>query len=283
MTQALSLFSESSLESSLAKCEVLIKSGLISAKSFPTPESVLIACTFGAELGFSSIQSLQSIYVIEGKPTLSANALQAIVIKNGGEINILEHTDKLCTVEVLRAGRVHPYKYTYTIADAAQANLLGKSNWVKMPKNMLMARATSAAIRFVFADILAGLYSTEEIEDSSNFAQEEGPKSSKKASRTVAEPAVAVEPVKPALTPAPVVEQKQAGVVEYAPDALPVVEGTPIDFSNKEHTDELVKLYTNEKKTPVKNVDNFVAFLKGRGLTTFEGYKTWLYSGATRE
>lgn len=175
---SLSLFNPAGLEASLAKCEVLIKSGLV-PKSYAKPESVLVACTYGEELGFSPMQSLQLINVIDNKPTISAAGMQALCAKHGGHIKVLEWTDKLCTISVSRPGR-EPHEASYSVLDAGAQGLLGKSNWVKMPKQMLFARVSSAAIRLVFADVLAGIYTTEEMEDSSTKPIQSAPKAAAK-------------------------------------------------------------------------------------------------------
>ncbi len=195
----LTLFSDQSLESMLAKAEVFIKSGLV-PKTYNKPESVLVACTYGADLGFSPMQSLQVINVIEGKPCLSAAALQALALKHGGTINILEHTDKVCELEITRGERKH--KSRFSVEDAIKQGLLGKSNWQKMPKAMLFARATSQAIRFMFADIVGGLYTVEELEDGKALNDSPPPK---KAKEEPPAPALAL-PVTPAPAPAVVVD-----------------------------------------------------------------------------
>jgi hypothetical protein len=170
---SLSLFNPAGLEASLAKCEVLIKSGLV-PKAFTKPESVLVACTFGEELGFSPMQSIQLINIIDNKPTISAAGMQALCVKHGGHIKVIEWTDKICTIEVSRPGR-EPHQASYSVIDAGAQGLLGKSNWVKMPKQMLFARVSSAAIRMVFADVLAGIYTTEEMDDSSSAPAPKAP------------------------------------------------------------------------------------------------------------
>ena len=68
-------------------------------------------------------------------------------------------------------GDPRPQKLNYTIEQAEQAGLLaptrsGKpSNWKKMPKQMLRARAKSELARLEYPDLLAGLYTPEELRD----------------------------------------------------------------------------------------------------------------------
>lgn len=163
----LTLFSSSQpLEKSLELAKVILDSKLAPA-DLKSPEAILVACTFGAELGFTPIQSMNLINVISGKPTLGSAALQAICLKAGGEVVTKELTPFTCTVEISRPGKT-TQSFTFSKADADAQGLSAKSNWVKMPKAMLYARAVSEGVRKMFADIIAGVYSTEEMQDSVN-------------------------------------------------------------------------------------------------------------------
>jgi len=258
----LTLFSDQSLESMLAKAEVFIKSGLV-PKTYNKPESVLVACTYGADLGFSPMQSLQVINVIEGKPCLSAAALQALALKHGGTINILEHTDKVCELEITRGERKH--KSRFSVEDAIKQGLLGKSNWQKMPKAILFARATSQAIRFMFADIVGGLYTVEELEDGKALNDSPPPK---KAKEEPPAPALAL-PVTPAPAPAVVV------------DVLPQDVGDSIDWEVQGN--ELLAQYhlvTGRVDITLLKLKDFCI---GKGIVTKERFDSYLDAKRTKE
>ena len=120
----------------------------------------------GYELGLGPMQSLRSIVMIQGTPTLKAETMRALVMRAGHDID-LEATDEACTVKVHRRGWAPDRwsSFTFTRADAERANLVG-DNWRKYPRAMLMARATSEACRAVFADVLGGVsYTPDEIGD----------------------------------------------------------------------------------------------------------------------
>ena len=164
---ALSLFSTGSLDESLKRAEIIVKSKLV-PKGFDTPEAVLVACTFGSELGFSPTQSLNLLSVTNGKPTLSFNGYMALCVKHGGWIDEIKSDDKEAVIHIHRPGRDKPVVGVYTLQQAVKAGLLSKDTWVKYPKQMLFARATVEAIRRAFPDVVSGIYSDEEMEQVGN-------------------------------------------------------------------------------------------------------------------
>lgn len=150
------------LSQKLSMAQVLLKSGMLPTH-YRSPESVLTAILYGRELGFSPIRALNSITVINGKPALEAQALKSLAIAHGGRIKTVEWSDTVCTLECTRGDWTD--SATYTWQDATRAGLVSKDNWKRMPKAMLYARAVSILVRNMFADILGGLYSREEMAD----------------------------------------------------------------------------------------------------------------------
>jgi len=130
------------------------------------PEAVLAALMSGAERGLGPMESLRSIYIIEGRPSLSAEAQRALVLAAGHDIEIVESTAVKATVIGRRAGSDSTSPpFTWTIDRARRARLTNKDNWVKYPEAMLLARASSDLCKAVFPDVIAGLVATEELLD----------------------------------------------------------------------------------------------------------------------
>ena len=126
---------------------------------------------YGRSLGLGSLQSLQSIAVINGVPTLWGDSLLAVA---------QQHKDYEYIKETMLAkdGNVVGYDCTikrkghdehtarFTIEDAKAAKLWGKAGpWTHYPKRMLMWRARSFAIRNMFSDALRGVKDAEEVQD----------------------------------------------------------------------------------------------------------------------
>lgn len=149
---------------------VAMRSGMV-PKGFDSPESVMIAIQCGAEIGLTPMRSLQSIAVINGRPTLWGDTMLAIcrssgffdeesftetiaqLPENGGDVAI-------CTVR-RKPGR--PVTREFSMQDANRAGLLKKTGpWQTYTKRMLQMKARSWALRDAFTDILGGFMSAEE-------------------------------------------------------------------------------------------------------------------------
>ncbi len=146
------------------QCEVIAKSGL-APRSVSTPEKILTIALKGRELNLPPMQSLSHIHVIEGRPTLSAELMVALVQRAGHKLRVVETTPEKCVVEGVRADDPEYVARTgFTLEDAARAGLLGKPAWKQYPAAMLRARAISSLCRFAFADVISGCsYTPEEL------------------------------------------------------------------------------------------------------------------------
>lgn len=139
-------------------------------------KAFFVAC-LGMELGLSPMQSLRSIYVIKGKPVLSAAAIQAIVVRRKDVceyLMLVESTHEKATYETKRVGDPGPTKLTWTIQMAQRAGLLNNPTWKAHPEAMLRARCVAALCRAVFPDLAMGLYEEsegEEIRGETRFVQ----------------------------------------------------------------------------------------------------------------
>ena len=145
--------------------------------AYGTPQAVLSTVMLGRELGLPAMAALRSVHIIEGKHSLSAELMVALVLKSGlaEYFRVVETTDKICTYETKRKDAPEPQRLSYTIEQAATAGLLvppkpGKkpSPWHRMPDKMLRARCKSELARLEYPDLLAGLYTPEELRDAKN-------------------------------------------------------------------------------------------------------------------
>ena len=125
----------------------------------------MAAILTGAELGQGPMWSLRSMHVVNGKPGLSAEAMRALVLAAGHEIWFSEHDAHTVTAVGRRHGSDHTTEVTWTLAQAERANLTRNQVWKTYPRAMLAARATTELCRLMFPDVIAGIATTEELED----------------------------------------------------------------------------------------------------------------------
>jgi hypothetical protein len=145
------------------------------------PESCLLAIQHGSEVGLSPMQSLQSIAVINGRPTIWGDAALALVQASPVCEYVREYTEGdgeqlVAVCEAKRRGYPQPTVVRFSMADAKKAGLAGKSGpWSQYPGRMLTLRARGFALRNAFADALRGLITAEEAQDYPTQAVSETP------------------------------------------------------------------------------------------------------------
>lgn len=127
--------------------------------------AVAAAILHGRELGLPPMTSLAQTHMIEGKPSLSAEALRALVLAAGHSIEVVRTTGAECTMRGRRRGSQTWTEISWTIDMARAANLTGKNNWKNHPRQMLQARASAELCRLVFPDVCHGMGASEELLD----------------------------------------------------------------------------------------------------------------------
>lgn len=174
------------------------------------PAAVAAAILYGREIGLGPMQSLQSISVIKGKPSLSAEAMRAMVLAAGHHMRFTEMTNTRCVVECRRAGESESTSVSFSMDDAKRMGLAGQQQYQKMPRQMLAARVTSEACRLVFPDVVAGFVSDVEAVDDVLADQptpQDGPRRTARRAGTTTPAARRSAPsVAPAATAAPLDE-----------------------------------------------------------------------------
>ena len=138
------------------------------------PDNALVAIQLGLEVGLPPMSAIQNIAVINGRPTIWGDAMLAVCQRSP----VFDHAsfreefdgaddkkdDFAAVCYVSRLGRVDPIVSRFSVGDAKRANLWGKQGpWTQYPKRMLKMRARAFALRDGFADVLKGLYATEEL------------------------------------------------------------------------------------------------------------------------
>ena len=143
------------------QADVLHKSGFF-PKSVRSTEAALAIMLAGRELGLGPMESLRSVYIVDGQTTISSGLMAAMIWGAGHAYNIDESTDTSCQITFTR-NNGQTYTHRYTIEDAKTAQLLGKRNWQQYAKAMLFNRCISAGARAFMPDVARRMYTPEEM------------------------------------------------------------------------------------------------------------------------
>lgn len=121
------------------------------------------AILYGREVGLAPMTALTQTHVIEGKPAMSAEAMRALVLAAGHEIEVVETTRARCEMR----GRRHGREKWQTIAVGIDefTHLSRKDNWRNYPRQMLQARCTAELCRLAFPDVIHGFRAVEEFDE----------------------------------------------------------------------------------------------------------------------
>ncbi|WP_445520515.1 hypothetical protein [Streptomyces sp. NEAU-174] len=129
------------------------------------PDEVTAVILAGHELGIQPMTSLKSIDVIQGQPALRAHAMRGLLQSKGHEIELVESDDIHCVMRGRRKGADEWQQVVWDIPRAQRLGLMGKDQWKKQPKTMLINRATGEICRLVASDALHGMpYAAEELD-----------------------------------------------------------------------------------------------------------------------
>ena len=201
----------------------LAKSTMIPKAYQGQPYNILAAISLGSSLGLNPMQAMQSIASVNGIPALYSDGMLAIC-RSCGSWEWMQETIEGETATCTAKRRGEPeVTVTFSVSDAKRAKLWGKQGpWTEYPQRMLQMRARSWALRNLYADVLRGMQTREELADV-----------------PTEQPAVTVEPVAiehPTAAPAEPVSKAQAVLSKAKakrqpkPAAIPeVIEQPPQD------------------------------------------------------
>ncbi len=130
---------------------------VVASGDYPLIQSaaaVAVRILVGREKGLSPFDSLAAVYMVNGRPTFSANALAGFVKRSGRyDYRVRTHTAELCEIAFFERGEELGVS-SFSIQDANTAGLKG-NNWRFYPRNMLFARAMSNGVKWFCPDLLA--------------------------------------------------------------------------------------------------------------------------------
>ena len=143
------------------QAKVLHDSGFF-PKVIKGPSQALAIMLAGRELGRGPMESLRSIYIVNGATTISSGLMASMIWEAGHAYNIDKSTDTECQITFTRSNG-QTYTHSFTIEDAKKAKLTGKDVWQGYAKAMLFNRCISAGARAFMPDVTRRMYTPEEM------------------------------------------------------------------------------------------------------------------------
>jgi hypothetical protein len=136
----------------------------------------------GITLGLDPMTALQQIYIVHGRPGMYTEIKVALVKSRGHEVWTEDISDHRAVVCGRRKGTDYIERVTITMEQARKAGWTTNAAYGKTPQDMLYARAAGRVCDRIAPDVLMGIASVEEIQDSIQVEATAG------ATRTVAPP-----------------------------------------------------------------------------------------------
>lgn len=159
---------QSRLDEMWFMAESIARSKLFAVKTPDEAFALMLLCE--AE-GLHPVQALKRFHIIEGRPAMRSDAMQAEFQARGGVIKIVR-SDATEARAVFSHPTYQPDGFEMSVTyDQFKATgmVMGKdgvkANWRHHAADMLWARLVTKAIRKIYPGIVAGIYSPEEIED----------------------------------------------------------------------------------------------------------------------
>ena len=149
--------------------EMIAGSGMFGCTK--TEQGMVLAMQCLAE-GKAPLELAKTYHIIEGKLTMRADAMLGGYLSRGGKVKWTERSDKRVAATWICDG--NEVEIAVTIEEmtkngvAVGNNGKLKTNWQRFPRQMLTARNVSEAIRLLMPQIVAGIYTPEEVSDFSN-------------------------------------------------------------------------------------------------------------------
>lgn len=141
-------------------------------KDMTSLSKAITKALIGQAMGMGLVQSMNSLYVIDGRVAMDSHAIRNTAVMAGYTIKTVELNEQKC---VLEWSYKHPEDGStevlgtseFTWEDATKAGLANKDNWKKWPKDMMFARAITRGARMYANQAFANqpVYERDEIQD----------------------------------------------------------------------------------------------------------------------
>ena len=154
------------VQARLQYAKALAEASILPRQYQRQPGNLLVVIEMATALGIPPIQAVNSVTIINGTPTLSANLVAAVVRRAGHRLRVREDGPESVTATLIRADDPdYEFTATWTREKATRAGLWGnRGPWTQYPAQMLRARAITDVCRQGASDATMGVrYTPEEL------------------------------------------------------------------------------------------------------------------------
>lgn len=180
----------------LSECgKAVAQSGMLGVKTPAQGQTLMLACVCENKTPF---QLMREYHVMnDGKLTMRSDAMLAQFRQRGGRFKVVQRTPDVASVELTFDGQSVPFEFTWAEAKdegfiyARDGSLKDNYKTPRMRMQMLWARVISDGVRVMCPEVVAGVYTPEEMEETEVVATVSGGSSSgtgkvSRASKTTA-------------------------------------------------------------------------------------------------
>src|SRR5262245_26437018 len=109
--------------------EVIANTDFVPKQLRGNQPAILAAILYGNEVGLDPMTSLQLVAVIDGRPTLAAEGMRALILAAGHELWVEESTTSRAVVAGRRRDGKNTSRVTWTLDDVKRAGIGGRPNY----------------------------------------------------------------------------------------------------------------------------------------------------------
>lgn len=147
--------------------EIIATSGMFGCTKIEQGQVLALQCMTEKK---APLELAKVYHIIEGKLSMRADAMLAKFQMSGGTVKWTRRDDKAVEATFTLRGNSLPFSATIEsfVANGVAVGRDGKlkDNWRKFPRQMLTARVISEAVRLLAPEVVFGVYTPEEIQDS---------------------------------------------------------------------------------------------------------------------
>jgi hypothetical protein len=121
--------------------------------------------------GIHPIEAIKRYDIIEGRPAMKTQCMQALFQNDGGKIDFIQRDEKVCKAIFSHPIANKPIEVTVTFDELVRTGVAKgkggyiKSNYQRHPRQMLRCRCISEGIRTLAPHVVMGMYTPEETQD----------------------------------------------------------------------------------------------------------------------